>query len=45
VAQQPPLDVLEPERLAQERVRLQVDLANGQVVRCAPVRVDPAQFL
>ena len=38
VAEQPRLDVLRPQRLAQQRVVLQVDLADGQVVGGAPVR-------
>ena len=37
MAEQPRLDVLGPQRLAQQRVVLQVDLADGQVVRRLPV--------
>ncbi len=40
VAEQARLDVLGPERLAQERVLEQVDLTDGEVVRRPPVRVD-----
>ena len=45
VAQQPRLDVLRLERLAQQRVVQQVDLPDGQVVGRAPVRVDQLQVL
>jgi len=41
VPEQPRLDVREPERLAQQRVVEQIDLAAGQIVGGAPVRVDP----
>ena len=34
------LDVLCSQRLSQQRIRQQVDLSDGQVVRGAPVRVD-----
>ena len=40
VPEQPRLDVLRPQRLAQQRVVEQVDLADGQVVRRAPPGVD-----
>ncbi len=40
VAQQPRLDVVGVQRLAQQRVVQQVDLPDGQVVRGAPPRVD-----
>src|SRR5438034_5526446 len=43
VPEQAWLDVLRPERLAQERIVLQVDLADGQVVGRTPVRVDVLQ--
>jgi hypothetical protein len=36
VAEQPRLDVLERQRLAQQRVVEQVDLPDGQIVRRAP---------
>src|SRR5215510_5260172 len=39
VSEQPWLDVLARERLAQERVVEQVDLPDGEVVRRAPERV------
>ena len=44
VAQEPGLDVLRPERLAQERVVQEVDLADREVVRGAPVGVDPLEI-
>jgi hypothetical protein len=44
VAEQPRLDVLKGQRLAQERVVQQVDLADRQVVRGPPVGVDEVQF-
>jgi hypothetical protein len=37
--QQPRLDVLERQRLAQQRIREQVDLPDREVVRGAPVGV------
>src|SRR3712207_8524191 len=40
VPEQPGFDVLRPQRLAQQRVVHQVDLAHGQVVRRSPPRVD-----
>jgi hypothetical protein len=45
VAEQPRLDVLDLERLAQQWVRLELDLAHRQVVRGAPVRVDQPQLV
>jgi hypothetical protein len=39
VPEQPRLDVRRPQRLAQQRIFLQVDLAHRQVVRRPPVRV------
>jgi hypothetical protein len=45
VAQQPRLDVLGPQRLAQQRVVHQVDLAHRQVVGGAPMPVQPRQLL
>ena len=45
VAEQPRLDVLEPQRLAQQRVVEQVDLADRQVVRRPPVGVDQVELL
>jgi hypothetical protein len=45
VAQQPRLDVLDAQRLAQERVVEQVDLADGQVVGGAPPRVQAPQVV
>jgi hypothetical protein len=43
VAQEAGLDVLEPERLPQQRVVQQVDLTDRQVIGGAPVGVDPAE--
>ena len=45
VPEQPRLDVLGQQGLAQQRVVQQVDLPDGQVVRGAPVRVDQLQVL
>jgi hypothetical protein len=45
VAEQPRLGVLESQRLAQQRVREQVDLADRQVVGGTPVGVDGVQFV
>ena len=45
VPEQPGLDVLGRERLAQERVVHQVDLPDGQVVRGAPPGVEPAEVV
>src|SRR6185503_13439536 len=45
VPEQAGLDVLGAQRLAQERVGLQIDLADGQVVRGAPVRVDRRELV
>src|SRR4029453_1016919 len=45
VPEQPRLHVLRPERLAKQRVFEQVDLANGQVVRGAPVGVEQTKLL
>ena len=43
VAEETGLDVLRPQRLPQERVREQVDLADREVVGGAPVGVDLAE--
>ncbi len=45
VAEQPRLDVLQLQSLEQQRVVQQVDLADRDVVRRPPVRVDEAQLL
>jgi hypothetical protein len=45
VAEQPRLDVLDPQRLAQQRVVKQVDLADGEIVGGAPVGVDAGQLV
>jgi hypothetical protein len=45
MSKQARLDVLGPERLAQQRIRHQVNLANGQVVGRTPVRVDKRKLL
>jgi hypothetical protein len=44
VAEQPGLNVFDPQRLAQQRVLKQVDLADGEVVSGAPVGVDALQL-
>jgi hypothetical protein len=44
VAQQPRLDVFDGERLAQQRIVEQVDLAHRQVVGGAPPGVDAREF-
>ncbi len=43
VAEQPRLDVLGDQRLAQQRVGLEVDLAHREVVGRAPPGIDPVQ--
>ncbi len=45
VAEQPGLDVVDGQRLAQQRVVAQVDLADRDVVGGAPVRVDQPQLV
>ena len=44
VTQQPLLDVLRLQRLAQQRIGAQIDHAGGQVVAGPPVGVDLAKF-
>ena len=44
MAEQPRLHVLNLQRLAQQRIRIQIDLANGKIVGGTPVGVDLAQF-
>jgi hypothetical protein len=44
VAQQPRLDVIDAQRLFEERVRVQVDLAYREIIRGAPVGVHFTQF-
>ncbi len=44
VAEQPRLDVLDLQRLAQERIRIQIDLADGKIVGRTPIGVDLAEF-
>jgi hypothetical protein len=44
VTEQPGLDVLDRQRLAQQRVVEQVDLADREVVGGTPVRVQKLQF-
>jgi len=39
VSEQSRLDVLERERFSQERISVEIDLADGEIVRSAPVRV------
>ena len=43
VPEQPRLDVLGPQRFAQQRVVEQIDLADREVVRGAPVGVDAVE--
>src|SRR5256714_13900675 len=43
VAEKSWLDVLERERLTKERVRQQIDLADREVVRGAPICIDMLQ--
>jgi hypothetical protein len=43
--QQPGLDVLDAQRLAQQRIVEQVDLADGEVVGGPPPGIEPTQFL
>ena len=45
VAEQPRLDVLDAQRLGQQRIVEQVDLADGEVVRGAPVGVHAREFV
>ena len=45
VADEAVLDVLTAEALAHERVAAEVDLADGEVVRGAPVAVDALELL
>ncbi|MGX1246957.1 hypothetical protein RKD46_008061 [Streptomyces pseudovenezuelae] len=45
VAEQPRLDVLRAQRLGEQRVRQEVDLADGQVVGGAPVGVEGFQLV
>ena len=43
VSQQPGFDVFRPQRLAQQRILLQIDLANRQIISGAPVAVHVLQ--
>ncbi len=43
VAQQSRLDVFGSQRLAQQRILPQIDLAHGQVIGCTPIPVDVLQ--
>ena len=45
MAEQAALDVLRTQRLAEQRVRQQVDLPYGEIVRCPPVGVDPRELV
>jgi hypothetical protein len=40
VPEQTRLDVRGQKRLAEERIVLEIDLPDGEIVRCAPVGVD-----
>ena len=44
MAEQARLDVLELERLFQERIVEQVDLADGEIVRRPPPAIDEVEF-
>ena len=44
MTQQARLDVCQRERCLQQRIVIQVDLPDGEVVRSPPIRVDPAEF-
>jgi hypothetical protein len=43
MAQQAGLDVLGPQRFAQHRIVLEVDLPDGEIVRGAPVGVEAGE--
>jgi hypothetical protein len=45
VTQQARLDVLRPERLAEKRVVLEIDLPDGQVVGGSPIRVESRELV
>src|SRR6266478_1463207 len=45
VAKKPWLNVFQLQRFAQQGIRIEIDLADRNVVRRAPVRVDLTQFL
>jgi hypothetical protein len=45
MAQQPRLDVVRGEWLSQEGIVLEVDLADGQIVRCLPVAMNVKQLV
>src|SRR6185437_8427056 len=45
VPQQPGLDVLDRQRLHQQRVVQQVDLTDRQVIRCPPISVEQIQLI
>jgi len=45
MTQQPWLDVVQPQRLREQRVVIEVDLADGQVVGGAPVSIDLTEIL
>ena len=44
VSQQPRLDVLQAQRLGQQRIVVEINLADRQVVGGAPVRIDFTEF-
>ena len=44
MSEQPRLDVLGAERLAEQRIVLQKDLTDGEVVGCRPVAVDRVEL-
>jgi hypothetical protein len=45
MTEQPVLDVIDSERLAQQRIVAQVNHADGEIVTRAPPCIDAAQFL
>src|SRR5436190_22872322 len=45
MAEQARLDVLGPKRLPKQRIVLQIDLTDGEIVRGAKVRVDASELV
>ena len=44
MSEQPRLYMLESQRFAQQRIRIQIDLSNRKIIRSAPVSVSFAQL-
>ncbi|MGY4446679.1 hypothetical protein ACVWZR_001339 [Bradyrhizobium sp. i1.3.1] len=44
MAEQARLDVLRPQRLAQQRIVEQIDLPDGEVVRGAPIAIEQIEL-